>query len=494
MQGQKQFTDKVVVRFRLSERVPRHNLYRRLDEVLDLRFLYEETQALYSHTGQPSLDPVVFFKLLLVGRLENIASDRRLLAHCAMRLDILLFLGYELDEELPWHSTVSRTRQLYPATLFEHLFDRVFYLCVAQGLVAGDTQAIDSAPVKANASLDSFCEKQAVAPPVLTVAGQPAPTPTLPAAALLSAPAHQLRREAARKAKHGPEPGALGGKRPNARLVSNKTHYSPSDPEARISIKPGKARALNYLCSLAVDPAKGVISHIQADLADSRDSLHLPGLSERLQARLLANEVPLRDVVADTNYSNGFNYAFLEQRSITAWIPASKLYKPSIEGFTYLPEEKAYQCRAGKLLPFRNYGSTPDGGWQRNYRADYKDCTRCPLKSNCTPGAPQRKITRTAFDAPYSRAWQRQHSRQGRHMRRVRQSTVEPVLGQLLPHYGLRRLGTKGQAAAHKTMLLAAAAYNLKKLLKHRVKQPRSMALVIQPDHLQATNSLFWRA
>jgi transposase len=105
MQGQKQFTDKVVVRFRLSERVPRHNLYRRLDEVLDLRFLYEETQVLYSHTGQPSLDPVVFFKLLLVGRLENISSDRRLIEHCAMRLDILLFLGYELDEELPWHST-----------------------------------------------------------------------------------------------------------------------------------------------------------------------------------------------------------------------------------------------------------------------------------------------------------------------------------------------------------------------------------------------------
>jgi transposase len=241
MQGQKQFTDKVVGRFRLSERVPRHNLYRRLDEVLDLRFLYEETQALYSHTGQPSLDPVV----LLVGRLENISSDRRLVEHCAMRLDILLFLGYELDEELPWHSTVSRTRQLYPATLFEHLFDRVFHLCVAQGLVAGDTQAIDSAPVKANASLDSLCEKQVVAPPILTVAGQPAQMRTLPAAALLSAPTHQLRREAARKAKHGPEPGALGGKRPNARLVSNKTHYSPSDPEARISIKPGKARALN---------------------------------------------------------------------------------------------------------------------------------------------------------------------------------------------------------------------------------------------------------
>jgi hypothetical protein len=75
---------------------------------------------------------------------------------------------------------VSRTRQLYPASLFEHLFDRVFHLCVAQGLVAGDTQAIDSAPVKANASLDGLCEKQATAPPVLTVADQPALLPEKP--------------------------------------------------------------------------------------------------------------------------------------------------------------------------------------------------------------------------------------------------------------------------------------------------------------------------
>ena len=64
-------------------------------------------------------------------------------------MELLYFLGYELDEALPWHSTVSRTRQLYPAALFEQLFDRVFSLCVQQGLVAGDTQTVDSAPVKA---------------------------------------------------------------------------------------------------------------------------------------------------------------------------------------------------------------------------------------------------------------------------------------------------------------------------------------------------------
>ncbi|WP_324680458.1 transposase [Hymenobacter sp. GOD-10R] len=182
MQGKKQFTDQVVTHFRLSERVPTHNFYRRLDELLDLDFLYEATRALYSHTGQPSLDPVVFFKLVLIGYLENLTSDRRLLEHCALRLDLLYFLGYELDEPLPWHSTVSRTRQLYPAALFEQLFDRVFRLCVQQGLVAGDTQTLDSAPVKANASLDSVCEKQPVhaVQPTLTVVGSPPKPPATP--------------------------------------------------------------------------------------------------------------------------------------------------------------------------------------------------------------------------------------------------------------------------------------------------------------------------
>jgi len=194
MQGHKQFTDKVVTRFRLSERVPRHNLYRRLSELLDWEFLRSQTRSVYSRTGQPSFDPVVFFKLVLVGRLENIASDRRLVEHCALRLDILYFLGYEVDEELPWHSTISRTRQLYPTAVFEHLFDHVFAQCVAAGLVAGDTQTVDSAPVKANASLDSVCEKLAGPLPVLKLSeeGQP-PTPvSAPPAALRSGPSTPL--------------------------------------------------------------------------------------------------------------------------------------------------------------------------------------------------------------------------------------------------------------------------------------------------------------
>jgi len=156
MQGKKDYQEKLFAQFQLSERIPKHNFYRRLKEVLDLEFLYSLTKGYYGESGQKSIDPIVFFKLCLVGYLENIISDRRLMQHSSMRLDILYFLGYDIDEELPWHSTISRTRQLYPESVFEEVFTKILSMCVEKGMVSGHTQAIDSAPVKANASMDSL--------------------------------------------------------------------------------------------------------------------------------------------------------------------------------------------------------------------------------------------------------------------------------------------------------------------------------------------------
>jgi transposase len=494
MQGKKLFLDKEVARFRLSERVPPHNLYRRLAELVDWSFLHDETRVLYSHTGQPSLDPVVFFKLVLVGRLENLVSDRRLVEHCALRLDILYFLGYEVDEELPWHSTVSRTRQLFPTAVFERLFDHVFAQCVAAGLVTGHTQAVDSAFVKANASLEGLCEKQAAdAPaPSLHVAGEP--VPAVPAAHIISRPAHELQRVATTHARYlRNDSGPLGRSRPQARLLSNKTHYSPADPEARISVKPGKARALNYLCSMAVDESKGIVSHIQADFADRRDSVLLESIVAPLHHRLLTHDLPVQEVVADTNYSNGLNYALLEARGITPWIPVFGKYKPEIAGFTYDADADCFTCLAGKALPFKSFDKSQDGGLAKVYRASSRDCRLCPHKPTCAPRVKKRQLIRTAYAPNYRRALTRQQSRQGRRMRQLRQRTIEPVFGSLLQHYGLRRVNTRGRGSAHKTMLLTAIAFNLKKLLKHQPQRQASLAVALPKPAVEKQILLFWR-
>jgi len=157
-------------------------------------------------------------------------------------------------------------------------------------MVAGRRVAIDSAPVKANASMETLLEKQPQrpGPKLLSQAeDQNGPVDSIPklsprqAASVITAADHQLRRLAKRQQNLQSAPTTLGASNEKAQLLSNKTHYSPTDPDARISIKPGKARKLNYNCSLAVDTAEGVISHVQADFADGRDSQSLPATAAR---------------------------------------------------------------------------------------------------------------------------------------------------------------------------------------------------------------------
>lgn len=124
MQGRKNYQEKLFTSFQLSDRVPQENIYRKLLQVLDFQFLYKKTSSYYGKEGQASIDPVVFFKLMLVGYLENISSDRRIIQTAGLRLDILYFIGYDIDEQLPWHSTLSRTRQLYGEEIFLSLFKR----------------------------------------------------------------------------------------------------------------------------------------------------------------------------------------------------------------------------------------------------------------------------------------------------------------------------------------------------------------------------------
>ncbi len=500
MQGRKDDREKLITSFQLSNCIPKHNFYRRLKETLDLTFLYEQTKDCYGSTGNPSIDPVVFFKLMLIAYLENIMSDRKLIAHCSMRMDMLYFLGYNLDEPLPWHSTLSRTRQLYPEALFELLFDKVFSLCVANNMVAGRRVAIDSAPVKANASMESLLEKQPNLPGprlVQSVEDQNRVVDTIlePSnrhpGSIITASDHQLRQLKKHQQKLKSAPANLGASNKKAQLLSNKTHYSPTDPDARISVKPGKARKLNYHCSLAVDTAEGVISHVQADFADGRDSQCLPDIAFKLQQRLAANELRLEEVLADTGYSNGSNYALLEGWNITGWIPTFGHYKPQIEGFSYDSEGDYFTCSAGKRLPFKTFASYAETGLLKIYRADYQACQQCPLKATCVPKSQYRQIIRTAYDPFYRRALERQQSRRGKRMKRLRQRTVEPVLGSLVEYNGLRKINVRGKVGAHKVMLMAATAFNLKKYMKFTTESTLSQAIALKVEWSLSSQDTF---
>jgi transposase len=490
MQGKKHFSDEKELFFSLSAHVPAHNFYRKLKACLDLDFLYNLTAPYYGRCGQQSIDPVVFFKLCLVGYLENIISDRKLIEHCSLRLDLLYLLDYQLDEPLPWHSTVSRTRQLLPESLFEEVFSQVLSLCVEAGLVAAHTQVIDSALIKANASIDSLELKVPVQELDMHLSRVRAISRADRKAKInkasiqqqtISASHDELQEIKTRnrtwRLQQDLRPGAHNK---NSKYTSNKTHYSPVDPDARIAVKPGKARKLCYLSQLAVDTAHHTITHVQADYADKKDNQCLPTLLNSLTQRLQHLNLECNTVLADAGYSSGENYALLEEQRITAFIPPHGTYKGGPEGFTYNKEEDYWLCPQGKKATFRKIKIEPKNNIKKKmYFTTRKDCKSCPMHESCIGKSHEKKVEITYYREEYERTIKRINSRWGRKMKGLRQATVEPVLGTLINFLGLRKINTRGIKQAHKVMLLAATAYNLKKLLHLKPKkcQPAVMAL-----------------
>jgi transposase len=140
----------------LEELVPQDNFYRRLDARLDLSFVRDLVRDCYACSGRPSVDPVVFFRLQLVMFFENIRSERRLMEVAADRLSIRWFLGYDLNEPLPGHSSLTRIRERYGLEIFRRFFERIVEVCFEAGLVWGKELYFDSTTVKANADVDSL--------------------------------------------------------------------------------------------------------------------------------------------------------------------------------------------------------------------------------------------------------------------------------------------------------------------------------------------------
>ena len=367
MQGKKDYQEKLFTTFRLSEHVPSDNFYRRLKEKLNLQFVRPLTKDFYGNCGQESIDPEVFFKLCLVGYLENIISHRKLIAHCSMRLDILFFLGYDIGENLPWHSTISRTHQLFSEDVFESVFTQVLKQCIDCGMVSGHTQVIDSAPVKANASMDSLELKvpdkdlKAHLAELRHISNRDKDTYRKAKEnkaddddKSISASKAELKNVKSRQNKWSKDqnerPGA-GNK--GSRYTSNKTHYSPVDPDARISVKPGKARKLNYTSQLVVDSSHHVITHIGGYHADKKDNQDLVDVDKKTKRRLWQEGLQVENIFADTGYSSGENYAFLEQQGITAYIPPHGTYKGGPTGFIYNKEQDHFICPQGEIVPFK---------------------------------------------------------------------------------------------------------------------------------------------
>jgi len=372
-------------------------------------------------------------------------------------------------------------------------------------MVAGHTQTIDSAMIKANASMDSLelkvpeetLDEHLRKVRVMSTADRTAKTNKAPVEQrIISASDKELKDlDSTQKKWSKDQDERPGARAKSSKYTSNKTHYSPTDPDARISVKPGKARKLNFLSQMAVDTAHHVITHIHADFADKKDNQCLEAIVHPLKKRLQTNGLTWGNLAADAGYSSGENYAFLEQKEISSYIPPHGTYKGGPEHFTYHRQEDYWECPEGKKVTFRK--TKYEKGTKKNYYYTRRsDCKNCPIKLACVGKSFEKKISITYYKDEYNRAIARVRSKLGRFMKARRQSTVEPVFGSLINHLGMRKMNAIGIRQANKNMLMAAVAYNLKKYLKFERKIAASMVNEVKnlgfvlSIHLQAVLSL----
>ena len=343
----------------LEELVSEDHFYRRLEATLDLSFVREIVAPLYARGGRPSVDPVVFFKLQLVMFFEDIRSERQLMRVVADRLSLRWYVGYDLFEPLPDHSSLTRIRERYGLEVFRSFFDRIVELCVEASLVWGEELFVDSTTVRANAAKGSLVPRFAVekhldglfeeetaeaANEAEEVADAILPTASDPKLREDNAAVWDFVSSAGR---HG-EPS----RNPSPRIKWSDHLVSRTDPDARLSGYLKTTARMIYKAHYVVDGGKAriILSALvtRADLQDNQPMLDL------LWHTNFRWKLRPHHITGDSVYGTLPNVKAVEQAGIHAYMPiidytrGKRLFRK--DQFVYDPERDIYRCPAGEIL------------------------------------------------------------------------------------------------------------------------------------------------
>ncbi len=422
--------------------IPTRHFYARLDSLIDLSFVREVTASLYAEKlGRPSLDPVVFFKCMLVAFFENIVADRALEFRLADSLVIRKYLGYGLDERTPDESTLRKTRQLLPEETFRLVFMQVLAQCAHRGLVSGRALGMDSTTVEANASMDSLVHKElgcTYEEFMLALKRQDAPAAT--------------REEA--KATDKDRPGK----------ASNRDWESPTDPDARVMQHADKHTHLSYHVDATVDLESGVIVSVGADYADHSDQQTcLDRVDEAVDNVDAVGGTPCM-IVADKGHHSGENLRGIAERGLIPLISSPGQTRGAAgfrrEDFTYHAEPDSYTCPEGQMLTRRM--SRQD---TKLYQARGAVCRACPHFGVCTKSNTGRGWSISHDDDIIQQNRARVHHPDARPLLMIRRQRGEAPFGYFKQFGGLARLTGRGLTFATKKALMAGIGWNLRKLM-----------------------------
>jgi transposase len=466
----------------LEELVPANHFYRQVERTLDLSFVRDLVAPFYATGGRPSIDPVVFFKLQLVMFFEDIRSERLLMRQVADRLGARWYVGYDLGEPLPDHSSLTRIRTRYGLETFRRFFAAIVEQCQAAGLVWGEELYIDATKVVANASVDSVQPRFAVAARAhlddlfATDAGvegpPPAPCDEAGEEPVRIGPADAAAPDlaAANAARHDwIAAGGCQDRTPQEdRRYARSSDFivSTTDPDAT-HLRQRDGVRLGYQDTYLVDGGKAriilAVLVAAAEVPEDRPALDLVW-----HARFRWQLWP-QQVTGDKAYGTLDLIRALEEQPIHAYMPLPDMsqrtpFFPKTD-FVYLADQDVYTCPQGTRLSFARLMKAQR---LRVYRADAATCNACPLRDRCTASSRGRTVVRN-YDEDYMDRVRSYADRAAYHKAlRKRSVWVEPLFGEAKDWHGLRRFRLRRLWRVNIEALLIAAGQNLKRLLSWR--------------------------
>jgi len=430
--------------FRLEDQVPESHLLRLIEKHINFGFVRERLKDSYSETGRPSIDPELLLRILLIGYLYGITSERKLVEELRMHLAWRWFTGLGFDQEIPHHSTFSKNRhgRFQESKLFEQLFEEIVRQCVAVGLVQGDNLSVDGSFVEANASKESRIPRE-----------------QLTEAAQVNQTVRQYLVE-------------LEQQNPTEEPVHQQEQVSTTDPDATYATKGGTPARLGYYDNYLIDNHSCVIVGVQATAARmSQETVAAQDMIARYAQWQGRNP---ESVVADATYGNGEFLQWLIERGITPYMRTrdsalrtnNPLYGP--DRFTYLPESNSYLCPAGQQL---NFVGLNVRNRTHAYIGSRKRCGACPQKEQCTTGQ-YKYLAIHIHEAARQRARELARTPAFANFQRQRKK-VEALFAELKNQIGLRRLRLRRLKFVREQFFLAATAQNIKRLVRFLSQYPK---------------------
>ena len=436
----------------IEDLMPAEHLLRKLESRIDFTFIYKKARDLYSPNGRPSIDPIVLIKILLIGFIYGINSERRLEQEIQVNIAYKWFLGLDMDENPPDHSTMSqnRRRRFNESNLFRELFEEVVVKCYEAGIIEGKSLLTDSTHVRANASSSKYEIKQVRRE--------------------LSSYTKELDRLADIETETLRQKGIKS--KPKARKSSPPTlrRHSFTDPDSGELNRPGKPLGFHYLSHTTSDAKHGLIVDVAVTGGDRSDISVYP---ERIKYIKEAFNFDIKEAAADSGYNKAIAHYMLEKENIALYTPTLKERNHSKTeinraSMVYDKANDCFICPNSKCLTYSNIQRSEFGEVHKVYKTKPKDCNGCAYYEKCIAPSKRQKIIMVNILEPFiNKGKERSQERRFKELQRLRQIIAEGNHSLQKKYHNLSFTYKKGLSKVLEHCLFSAMALNLKRLVKY---------------------------